>query len=63
MTFLKKNLSKIWQQLVQWFTSSVIENYKSRTCQEHVVYTNCFECVNKKIWELDPSNYSLDIAE
>ena len=20
----------------------------SRTCQEHVVYTTCFECINKK---------------
>ena len=23
-------------------------NNISRTCQEHVIYTNCFECINKK---------------
>ena len=30
-----------------FMTSSVHENYKLRTCSEHVVYINCFECQNK----------------
>ena len=45
-------------------TSSIRENSKSRTCQEHVVNTNCFECLNKKYENFTKvSMYSLGIAE
>ena len=45
------------------FSTRKLQEQMSRTCQEHVVYTNCFECIKQKISELDQSNYSLGIAE
>ena len=31
-----------------YLIATVRENYKSRTCQEHVVYTNCLDVVTLK---------------
>ena len=31
-------------------------NNISRTCQEHVIYTNCFECINKKYGNFTPKS-------
>ena len=37
-----------YDKIVHLITSSVHENSKLRTLSEHVVYTNCSECQNKK---------------
>ena len=55
--FLQRSLPTMWQKIVHWFTSSVHENYKLRTCvhklfwmSKQFVYTTCSELLVFMYW-------------
>ena len=60
---LTHNMTANCSMIYKFNTRKFQKQNMSRTCQEHVIYTNCFECISKRYENLNKVSNSLGIAE